>query len=40
LFRDDALVEDLRARGLARAKLFAWETTGRSVQGAVREAMR
>jgi len=40
LFRDDTLVEDLRARGLARAKLFAWETTGRSVQGAVREALR
>jgi glycosyltransferase involved in cell wall biosynthesis len=38
LFLDDALVEDLRGRGLARAKLFSWETTGRAVQQAVREA--
>ncbi len=38
LFTDDALVEDLRARGLTRAKLFSWETTGRAVQTAVREA--
>jgi glycosyltransferase involved in cell wall biosynthesis len=35
---DDALAEDLRARGLSRAKLFSWETTGRAVQTAVREA--
>ena len=40
LFTDDALVEDLRARGLARAKLFSWETTGRAVQQAVREAQQ
>jgi glycosyltransferase involved in cell wall biosynthesis len=39
LFTDDALAEDLRARGLSRAKLFSWETTGRAVQGAVREAV-
>jgi glycosyltransferase involved in cell wall biosynthesis len=39
-FRDDALVEDLRARGLARAKLFSWDTTGRAVQQAIREAQR
>ena len=39
-FDDDALVEDLRARGLARAKLFSWETTGRAVQQAIREAQR
>jgi glycosyltransferase involved in cell wall biosynthesis len=38
LFEDDALADDLRARGLARAKLFSWETTGRAVQTAVREA--
>jgi glycosyltransferase involved in cell wall biosynthesis len=38
LLTDDALVEDLRARGLSRAKLFSWETTGRAVQTAVREA--
>ena len=35
---DDALAEGLRARGLSRAKLFSWETTGRAVQTAVREA--
>jgi glycosyltransferase involved in cell wall biosynthesis len=40
LFTDDALVEDLRGRGLARAKLFSWQTTGRAVQQAVREAQR
>jgi glycosyltransferase involved in cell wall biosynthesis len=39
LFADDALAEDLRARGLSRAKLFSWETTGRAVQAAVREAL-
>jgi glycosyltransferase involved in cell wall biosynthesis len=39
LFDDDALAEDLRARGLSRAKLFSWETTGRAVQMAVREAV-
>ena len=39
LMTDDALVEDLRARGLARAKLFSWETTGRAVQKAIREAV-
>jgi glycosyltransferase involved in cell wall biosynthesis len=39
LFTDDALAEDLRARGLSRAKLFSWETTGRAVQAAVREAV-
>jgi glycosyltransferase involved in cell wall biosynthesis len=38
LFTDDRLVEELRARGLSRAKLFAWEKTARSVQTAVREA--
>ena len=38
LFYDDALAEDLRARGLTRAKLFSWETTGRAVQTALREA--
>jgi glycosyltransferase involved in cell wall biosynthesis len=38
LFHDDALVADLRARGLSRAKLFSWETTGRAVQTAAREA--
>ncbi len=38
IFADDALVEDLRARGLSRAKLFSWETTGRAVQAALREA--
>jgi len=38
LFAEDALAEDLRARGLSRAKLFAWETTARAVQTAVREA--
>jgi glycosyltransferase involved in cell wall biosynthesis len=38
LFRDDALAADLRARGLSRAKLFSWETTGRAVQTAAREA--
>jgi glycosyltransferase involved in cell wall biosynthesis len=38
LFTDDALAEDLRARGLSRAKLFSWETTARAVQAAVREA--
>jgi len=38
LFSDDALAEDLRARGLSRAKLFSWELTGRAVQTAVREA--
>jgi glycosyltransferase involved in cell wall biosynthesis len=38
LFTDDVLAEDLRARGLSRAKLFAWETTARAVQTAVREA--
>jgi glycosyltransferase involved in cell wall biosynthesis len=38
LFSDDALAEDLRVRGLSRAKLFSWETTGRAVQTAVREA--
>jgi glycosyltransferase involved in cell wall biosynthesis len=37
LFADDALVEDLRSRGLSRAKLFSWETTGRAVQAALRE---
>ena len=39
LFTDDALAEELRARGLSRAKLFSWETTGRAVQAAVREAV-
>lgn len=39
LFEDDVLAEDLRARGLSRAKLFSWETTGRAVQTAVREAV-
>jgi glycosyltransferase involved in cell wall biosynthesis len=38
LFTDDTLGEGLRGRGLARAKLFSWETTGRAVQQAVREA--
>jgi glycosyltransferase involved in cell wall biosynthesis len=38
LFTDHALADDLRARGLTRAKLFSWETTGRAVQAAVREA--
>ena len=38
LLTDDALVASLRARGLSRAKLFSWETTGRAVQTAVREA--
>jgi glycosyltransferase involved in cell wall biosynthesis len=38
LFADDQLAADLRARGLSRAKLFSWETTGRAVQTAVREA--
>jgi glycosyltransferase involved in cell wall biosynthesis len=38
LFTDDALVEDLRSRGLSRAKLFSWETTGRAVQAALRES--
>jgi glycosyltransferase involved in cell wall biosynthesis len=40
LFTDDALVDDLRGRGLARAKLFSWETTGRAVQQAIREVRR
>ena len=38
LFRDDALAADLRTRGRSRAKLFSWETTGRAVQTAAREA--
>jgi len=38
IFGDDGLVEDLRARGLSRAKLFSWEATGRAVQTAMREA--
>jgi glycosyltransferase involved in cell wall biosynthesis len=38
LFSDDTLAEELRARGLSRAKLFAWDTTARAVQTAVREA--
>jgi glycosyltransferase involved in cell wall biosynthesis len=38
LFADDRLAGDLRERGLSRAKLFSWETTGRVVQTAVREA--
>jgi glycosyltransferase involved in cell wall biosynthesis len=37
LFTDDTLADDLRARGLGRAKLFSWETTGRAVQQAVHE---
>jgi glycosyltransferase involved in cell wall biosynthesis len=40
LFTDDALAEDLRGRGLSRAKLFSWETTGRAVRAAVREVAR
>ena len=40
LFGDDALAEDLRVRGLARAKLFSWETTGRAVQAALRACAR
>jgi glycosyltransferase involved in cell wall biosynthesis len=39
LFTDEALAEDLRARALSRAKLFSWETTGRAVQAAIREAV-
>ena len=38
IFTDDALAADLTCRGLSRAKLFSWETTGRTVQAAVREA--
>jgi glycosyltransferase involved in cell wall biosynthesis len=38
LFTDDALAEELRARGSSRAKLFAWDATARTVQTAVREA--
>jgi glycosyltransferase involved in cell wall biosynthesis len=38
ILTDDLLADDLRARGLSRAKLFSWETTGRAVQTAIREA--
>jgi len=38
LFADDRLAKDLAARGLARARLFSWERTGRLVQAALRAA--
>ena len=38
VFTDDALAGDLTIRGLSRAKLFSWETTGRAVQAALHEA--
>ena len=38
VFTDDALAGDLTIRGLSRAKLFSWETTGRVVQAALRDA--
>ena len=38
VFTDDALAGDLTIRGLSRAKLFSWETTGRAVQAALHAA--
>jgi glycosyltransferase involved in cell wall biosynthesis len=38
VFTDVALAGDLTARGLSRAKLFSWETTGRVVQAALHVA--
>ena len=38
VFTDDALAGDLALRGLSRAKLFSWETTGRVVQSALHAA--
>ena len=38
IFVDDALAEDLRDRGLARANLFSWARTARALQAALREA--
>jgi glycosyltransferase involved in cell wall biosynthesis len=40
VFADDALAEDMRARGLARAKLFSWERTARTLQATLRDALR
>jgi glycosyltransferase involved in cell wall biosynthesis len=37
LFADDALARELRQRGLARARLFSWDRTGRAVQAVLRE---
>ena len=36
---DDALAKTLRARGLARARHFSWERTGRAVQTAITAAL-
>ena len=38
LFADGRLGNELRERGLARARLFSWEKTGRAVQAAIRQA--
>jgi len=38
LFTDGRLGSELRERGLARARLFSWEKTGRAVQAAIRQA--
>jgi glycosyltransferase involved in cell wall biosynthesis len=38
LFADGRLGNELRERGLARARLFSWEKTGRAVQVAIRQA--
>lgn len=39
LFADDGLAAALRQRGIARARLFSWERTGREVQEVIREAL-
>jgi glycosyltransferase involved in cell wall biosynthesis len=39
LFTDDALVKTHAARGLARARLFSWEKTGRGVQEVLRQTV-
>jgi glycosyltransferase involved in cell wall biosynthesis len=39
LFRDDALVGELRARGLRRARTFSWEKTGRAVRAIIDRVM-
>ena len=36
LFEDDVLAKELAERGLARARLFSWEKTGRGVQAILR----